>query len=326
MAYKAINNAYATLAVAMNATDTIAQVATGKGDLFPVITGTDHTYISLENAAGAEEVMKVTARALGSDSMTVVRGQDGTSAKSWLVGDIVECRPCAAVISDLQGEFAAADEAIVASSIAVTPVGGIASTNVQAALAELDTEKQAAGSYAALAGNAAQPFSVGLATAGDHAINKTLADATYQPIGSYQAALGFTPVQQGTGVGQAANTVKLGWSGSRLKATIDASDIGNITTDEFVFGIGGQFLQNVFANRAGGVTYTNSTTQPIFVMVGVNIAAGTSATATINASQVGVIFAQASATWGTFSFMVLPADTYIINGASSIINWVEYRS
>lgn len=228
MAYKAINNAYATLAVAMNATDTIAQVATGKGDLFPVITGTDHTYISFENAAGAEEVMKVTARALGSDSMTVVRGQDGTSAKSWIVGDIVECRPCAAVISDLQGEFAAADAAIVASSIAVTPVGGIASTNVQAALAELDTEKQAAGSYAALAGSSTQTFNVANATASTMAVNKGQADAAYQPAGSYQPALGYTPVQQGTGPRQLTNVVKLGWSGSRIAMGVDATDQGDI--------------------------------------------------------------------------------------------------
>jgi hypothetical protein len=37
-------------------------------------------------------------------------------------------------------------------------------------------------------------------------------------------------VQQGTGVGQLSNTVKIGWSGSRIKATVDATDMGNILT------------------------------------------------------------------------------------------------
>lgn len=41
------------------------------------------------------------------------------------------------------------------------------------------------------------------------------------------ARLGFAPVQQGGGVGQAANTVKIGWAGAAgLKATVDATDLG----------------------------------------------------------------------------------------------------
>lgn len=43
--------------------------------------------------------------------------------------------------------------------------------------------------------------------------------------------LGFTPVQQGTGVGQSTNTIKLGWSGTRLKATVDTTDQGNFVFD-----------------------------------------------------------------------------------------------
>jgi hypothetical protein len=48
---------------------------------------------------------------------------------------------------------------------------------------------------------------------------------------SRQAALGYPPVQQGTGVGQSTNVVKLGWSGSNLKYTIDTSDMGNLWGD-----------------------------------------------------------------------------------------------
>jgi hypothetical protein len=50
-------------------------------------------------------------------------------------------------------------------------------------------------------------------------------------INGKQNALGFNPVQQGTGVGQLGNTVKLGWSGSSLKCTIDVTDQGAIWTD-----------------------------------------------------------------------------------------------
>lgn len=44
--------------------------------------------------------------------------------------------------------------------------------------------------------------------------------------------LGWQPVQNGTGVGQLpGNNVKMGWSGSRLKATVDATDLGNVVFD-----------------------------------------------------------------------------------------------
>ncbi|KAF3999218.1 hypothetical protein [Glaciimonas immobilis] len=42
-----------------------------------------------------------------------------------------------------------------------------------------------------------------------------------------QDALGFTPVQQGTGVDQLLNTVKIGWNNKVLKATVDKTDLGS---------------------------------------------------------------------------------------------------
>ncbi|MGZ0703791.1 phage tail-collar fiber domain-containing protein [Pseudomonas piscis] len=41
-----------------------------------------------------------------------------------------------------------------------------------------------------------------------------------------QAKLGFTPVQQGTGIGQLTNTVKIGWNATDLKVTVDSTDLG----------------------------------------------------------------------------------------------------
>lgn len=43
-----------------------------------------------------------------------------------------------------------------------------------------------------------------------------------------QPSLGFAPVQQGGGVGQQTNPVKIGWSPTGLKATVDATDLGNL--------------------------------------------------------------------------------------------------
>lgn len=57
--------------------------------------------------------------------------------------------------------------------------------------------------------------------------NKPISTATQSALNGKQDALGFTPVQQGTGVGQSWNTVKIGWSGSNLKVTVDVTDLGN---------------------------------------------------------------------------------------------------
>ncbi|MDC7675383.1 hypothetical protein [Asticcacaulis machinosus] len=46
--------------------------------------------------------------------------------------------------------------------------------------------------------------------------------------------LGFVPVRQGGGSGQGPNIVHIGWSGSRLKAQVDSSDLGSIVFDPHI--------------------------------------------------------------------------------------------
>ncbi|MCA8016148.1 hypothetical protein [Burkholderia vietnamiensis] len=77
---------------------------------------------------------------------------------------------------------------------------------------------------------AAVPESVGIPL--DPADNKQIVKAIQKMVAdagtNYQPKLGYTPVQQGTGVGQGTNAVKIGWAkdGSGLRVTVDASDLG----------------------------------------------------------------------------------------------------
>jgi hypothetical protein len=59
--------------------------------------------------------------------------------------------------------------------------------------------------------------------------------------------LGYTPVQQGSGIGQGANVVKLGWgsAGGGLKATIDTTDYGYLP------------LSSTNPTSGGAITYAN---------------------------------------------------------------------
>ncbi len=60
--------------------------------------------------------------------------------------------------------------------------------------------------------------------------------------------LGYTPIQQGTGVGQTSNAIKIGWSaGSKLKATVDSTDLGNIALESWVLAQG--FLTGITSGQ-----------------------------------------------------------------------------
>ncbi|WP_330115679.1 hypothetical protein SA496_01295 [Pseudomonas sp. JS3066] len=58
-------------------------------------------------------------------------------------------------------------------------------------------------------------------------LGKPISTATQAALNAKQNALGYNPVQQGTGAGQLGNNVKIGWSAGGLLLTIDATDFAN---------------------------------------------------------------------------------------------------
>ena len=95
------NNAATTLASGVSAGATSLPLASGKGALFPAITGGDYYYATLSLAdESLREIVKVTARS--GDTLTVVRGQDGTTALAWSAGDKVELRITKAMLDDFK--------------------------------------------------------------------------------------------------------------------------------------------------------------------------------------------------------------------------------
>lgn len=112
MAYKVLDGAYAKLAGSVAIGATSITLETGKGALFDV--GADHSYITFENAAGTiTETVKLTGRS--GDTLTTL-----ATTKAWNIGDIVECRPCAAAIADINAAGQAAAQ-IAAAAAKATP-------------------------------------------------------------------------------------------------------------------------------------------------------------------------------------------------------------
>lgn len=95
------NNAYSTLASSILAVDTTLTVASGGGSLFPAASTTTGTYFyaTLINTSNQLEIVKVTNRS--TDTLTIVRAQDGTTARTYSSGDRIELRPVAALFQEI---------------------------------------------------------------------------------------------------------------------------------------------------------------------------------------------------------------------------------
>jgi hypothetical protein len=99
------NNAATTLSASITNSQTSITVTTGGGALFPSLTGSQYFYCTFENTAGTvREIVKVTARS--TDTFTIVRAQDGTSAQAFSSGDKVELRVVALEMNSLSSGVA----------------------------------------------------------------------------------------------------------------------------------------------------------------------------------------------------------------------------
>ena len=95
------NNAKTTLAAPITSTQNTITVATGTGALFPSPTTGQQFKVTLVSAASAlvYEICNCTARS--GDTLTVLRGQEGTSGQPFILNDIVGNFDTAGVMTDL---------------------------------------------------------------------------------------------------------------------------------------------------------------------------------------------------------------------------------
>ena len=88
------NNASTTLSSGINDSTTTIAIASASG--FPTIGSNEYYFATIANTNNTKiEVVKVTA---GTTSLTVVRGQDGTTAQAFDSGDNFQLRVTAATL------------------------------------------------------------------------------------------------------------------------------------------------------------------------------------------------------------------------------------
>jgi hypothetical protein len=104
MGIKFTNNASSLLAAGITNSATSLSVTTGEGAEFPTLTASDYTYVTIVDAATPStfEIVKVTARS--GDTFTIVRAQEGTTARAWSTGAKVELRLTAQMLFDALAE------------------------------------------------------------------------------------------------------------------------------------------------------------------------------------------------------------------------------
>lgn len=161
MTYKVSDNAASTLASGISNSPAVTSLILTDAANFPVInhggSGSDYTYVTLYDAANNIENVKVTRRDSGSNTLTIVRGTaagiTGVSDASCLAWSGtttgVACRLIAQTVNEMVAQSAASHVATgtgahAATAISFAPIGTIASTDVQSAIAELYSETQTA--------------------------------------------------------------------------------------------------------------------------------------------------------------------------------------
>ena len=109
------NNAYSTLSAGITSGATSITLSAGTGSRFPTVGASDYFFATLIDSSNNLEIVKVTARS--SDTLTVVRGQDGTTARAYTAGDRIELRVVAALLEAVRDSIAPADNTVSTAKI-----------------------------------------------------------------------------------------------------------------------------------------------------------------------------------------------------------------
>lgn len=139
MARKFANNAFSLLASGITDVATTLTVTTGEGTKFPSPGASEYFMLALYDGANTE-IVKVTART--TDSMTIVRAQEGTTARAFSAGAVVSHRLTAEALTAFEDHVIGTSAVHAASAISYAGNTGLSAADVEAALDELDNEKQ----------------------------------------------------------------------------------------------------------------------------------------------------------------------------------------
>lgn len=237
------NNASSLLASGILSSDTTATVTAGQGALFPTITSGQIAVATLEDTSGNIEIVHVTGRT--TDTMTIVRAQEGTSAQAFASGSRFELRVTAGVLatllqktgSDVLTGTTTFTGVIAAGSSGSYQGGEIAGAYIRGAPGETDNQFFV-------------PTAGGAPTIGASVVLTTSNIASNMPTGTGLALTNMIVFWAG-----ASNAIPSGWH------LCDGSNGTPDLRDSFIVGGGGSFPTSGGANTGNtGATSLSSLT------------------------------------------------------------------
>lgn len=302
-----VNNFNATLASSITAAATTLTLTPGAGARLPLPTGGDYFQLTLYQMSGAtevnHEVVRCTSRS--TDTCTVVRAQEGTTARAFNSADPVSMRLTAGALAPAALGAVSAVTAVgpLASTGGSTPAISMppATTSVAGHLTAADwttfNGKQAAiigGASSitssnlmanrALLSDAGGKVAVSAATAAELDYLSGVTSALQTQLNAKQASLGFTPVQQG-GTGMGTNKVYLGYAAdaSGVKLIVDSTDMGYVYTSGSGHKVPFSEIQSKPTTLAGyGITDTYTKTEVDNIVSGLDPKGSVRAASTAN--------------------------------------------
>jgi hypothetical protein len=298
MGLRIFNNFNAPLAVSIDEDDTSILLSTGYGALLEtggVWNVGDYTYGTLVNSNNDVEIIKITAGP-PSDTLTVVRAQDNTTAKAWVTGDRLSLRPCAALMQDAlevnTDKLDATTEAVMALVPDATTLvrGAVYLATPQECLDGDDDTK------------AVTP--AGLAAAAQTGV--TVPDATTVVSGKTRYATNAEAIT-GTESSAAVTPVAL------AAALADFGGGGSVL---------GQVWESLTESRATNTVYQNTTGAPITVYV-----SGTALDESLLNPPPVLVYVGSGINpgYGMVSPVVVPAAWYYKSTVAIISTWYELR-
>lgn len=134
--FKFENFASSTLAAGIASGDTTLNLAAGTGVKFPTLAAGEYFMLKVINSAKQAEIVKVTGHAAASDQLTVERAQEGTTARAYLSGDVVQL----ILSKGLLAKFGVADERNVwagSQVVSLVALTDAATINTDASLSDV---------------------------------------------------------------------------------------------------------------------------------------------------------------------------------------------
>lgn len=235
MAMKIANSAYGTLSASITTSSTSIILNSGQGARFPTFAVGDFGYATLSDSSNNLEIVKITARS--TDTFTVERGQDGTTARAYAAGDRMDMRPVAANFTDMLDTVTAAATYATQTSLttglaakldtatAVTTYAKLAGGNTLAGTQKIQASHWKVQSLGSISG----PISIDMSTASTFAMTIT-GTTTFTllnaPTGGYDMAQYFKITNGGAHtINWPAGTKKSGGFATSLGLSTAGTDL-----------------------------------------------------------------------------------------------------